>query len=139
MWESSICTLNCLRTDGSIMLVLFVSWYLHVRNRFRDTLSQRFNGHILEQSWTEFTIYLRKRTSTWLWVCTSCEKEYTRRKANGRFRCRTYSTILTDVATRRKQTKQVMISRRVEVPSCTGVTIMVSHPAVLASLQSVLP
>ena len=77
--------------------------YLHaIGNRFHDA---HFRN--LELQWPhsgadrgrEFTIYLRKRTATWLWVCTSCEKEYPRRKkANGRFRCRTCSTILTDVA-----------------------------------------
>ena len=76
--------------------------YLHaLGNRFHDA---HFRN--LELQWPhsgagrgrEFTIYLRKRTATWLWVCTSCEKEYPRRKkANGRFRCRTCSAILTDV------------------------------------------
>ena len=76
--------------------------YLHaLGNRFHDA---HFRN--LELQWPhsgadrgrEFTIYLRKRTATWLWVCTSCEKEYPRRKkSNGRFRCRACSTILTDV------------------------------------------
>ena len=77
--------------------------YLHaLSNRFHDA-----NFRNLELQWPhagaergrEFTKYLRKRTATWLWVCKSCEKEYPRRrKANGRFRCRTCSTILIDVA-----------------------------------------
>ena len=81
--------------------------YLHaLGNRFHDA---HFRN--LELQWPhsgadrgrEFTIYLRKRTATWLWVCTSCEKEYPRRKkANGRFRCRTCSTILTDVANKQE-------------------------------------
>ena len=76
--------------------------YLHaLGNRFHDA-----NFRNLELQWPhagaergrEFTKYLRKRTATWLWVCKSCEKEYPRRrKANGRFRCRTCSTILIDV------------------------------------------
>ena len=76
--------------------------YLHaLGNRFHDANFrnlERYWPHAGAERGREFTRYLRKRTATWLWVCTSCEKEYPRRrKANGRFRCRTCSTILTDV------------------------------------------
>ena len=76
--------------------------YLHaLGNRFHDTAF-----HQLEQLWPfpgsergrEFTQLMRQKSATWLWVCTTCDKKYPRkRKANRRFRCRTCSTILTDV------------------------------------------
>ena len=76
--------------------------YLHaLGNRFHDVAFRR-----LEQLWPhdgaergrEFTQFLRQRMATWLWVCTTCDKKYPRkRRANGRFRCRACSTILVDV------------------------------------------
>ena len=76
--------------------------YLHaLGNRFHDSEFRR-----LEDKWPsygsdrgrEFTQFLRQRSATWLWVCATCDKKYPRkRKANGRFRCRICSTILTDV------------------------------------------
>lgn len=76
--------------------------YLHaLGHRFHDST---FRG--LEQMWPhngaergrEFTQYLRQRTASWLWVCKTCDNKYPRkRRANGRFRCRTCSTILIDV------------------------------------------
>ena len=76
--------------------------YLHaLGNRFHDAAFRR-----LEHLWPhggaergrEFTQFLRQRMATWLWVCTTCDKKYPRkRRANGRFRCRACSTILVDV------------------------------------------
>ncbi|MED5496843.1 MAG: hypothetical protein VX872_04680, partial [Candidatus Thermoplasmatota archaeon] len=76
--------------------------YLHaLGNRFHDAAFRR-----LEQLWPhegaqrgrEFTQFLRQRTATWLWACTTCDNKYPRkRRANGRFRCRACSTILVDV------------------------------------------
>ena len=41
---------------------------------------------------------LRKERASWLWVCTTCEKEYPRQKpGKGRYLCRTCRTVLKDV------------------------------------------
>lgn len=76
--------------------------YLHaLGNRFHDATFRR-----LEQLWPhkgaergrEFTQFLRHKTASWLWVCTTCDNKYPRkRRANGRFRCRACSTILVDL------------------------------------------
>ncbi|MBG45346.1 MAG: hypothetical protein CMB76_02360 [Euryarchaeota archaeon] len=45
-----------------------------------------------------FTEMLRKERASWLWVCTTCEKEYPRQKpGKGRYLCRTCRTVLEDV------------------------------------------
>jgi len=76
--------------------------YLHaLGHRFHDATFRQ-----LEQLWPHngaergrnFTQFLRQRTATWLWVCTSCNNKYPRKtRANGRFRCRACSTVLVDV------------------------------------------
>ena len=77
--------------------------YLHaLGNRFHDATFRKLESHWPfsgSQRGREFTQFLRKRSATWLWVCTTCNKKYPRkRKSNGRFRCRTCSTTLVDVA-----------------------------------------
>ena len=47
---------------------------------------------------SKFTEMLRKEKATWLWICSTCEKEYPRQKpGNGRYLCRTCRTVLKDV------------------------------------------
>ena len=47
---------------------------------------------------SRFTEMLRKERASWLWVCTTCEKEYPRQKpGKGRYLCRTCRTVLKDV------------------------------------------
>lgn len=76
--------------------------YLHaLGNRFHDAAFRRLERlwpHYGAERGREFTQFLRQRTATWLWVCTTCDKKYPRkRRANGRFRCRACSTTLIDV------------------------------------------
>lgn len=76
--------------------------YLHaLGNRFHDVAFRRLERlwpHYGAERGREFTQFLRQRTATWLWVCTTCDKKYPRkRRANGRFRCRACSSILVDV------------------------------------------
>ncbi|MDC0056114.1 hypothetical protein OAJ94_03580 [Deltaproteobacteria bacterium] len=45
-----------------------------------------------------FTELMRRENATWLWVCSSCEKEYPRRKKGaGKYRCRNCNVILKDI------------------------------------------
>ena len=45
-----------------------------------------------------FTQYLRRRSADWLWTCTTCANQYPRKKrSNGRYKCRTCSTVLIDI------------------------------------------
>ena len=45
----------------------------------------------------EFTENLRRKRAVWLWVCTTCERNYPRQKpSKGRYRCRQCSTVLVD-------------------------------------------
>ena len=47
---------------------------------------------------SKFTEMLRIERATWLWICSTCEKEYPRQKpGKGRYLCRTCRTVLKDV------------------------------------------
>lgn len=47
---------------------------------------------------SDFSLYLRKIRSKWMWRCPSCQKEYFRsRRGNGRYRCRECQAVLVDV------------------------------------------
>ncbi len=54
-----------------------------------------------------FTKHLRRRSADWLWTCTSCDTEYPRKKrSNGKYKCRTCSTVLIDIKNVGEQSKQ---------------------------------
>lgn len=45
-----------------------------------------------------FTQHLRRLSADWLWTCTTCTNQYPRKKrSNGRYKCRTCSTVLVDI------------------------------------------
>ena len=45
-----------------------------------------------------FTQHLRRLSADWLWTCTTCGNQYPRKKrSNGRYKCRTCSTVLVDI------------------------------------------
>ena len=117
---------NCLRTDGSITLVLFC-----IMNTFMlwgtDSMMHTFailscNGHILEQIVdvnlpSIFASELQHGYGFVLHVKRNTLDERKRMVVSDVAPARQF---LPTWRTCRKQTKQVMISRRVEVPSCTG-------------------
>ena len=56
------------------------------------------------QMGSEFTEMLRKEKASWLWVCSTCKKEYPRQKASrGRYLCRICRTVLQDIPNKASQ------------------------------------
>lgn len=56
------------------------------------------------QMGSEFTEMLRKEKASWLWVCSTCNKEYPRQKASrGRYLCRICRTVLQDIPNKASQ------------------------------------
>ncbi len=60
----------------------------------------------LENAWDDpdrsrgkaFTELMRRANAKWLWVCSSCSKEYPRRKkSSGNYKCRSCNVVLKDV------------------------------------------
>ena len=76
--------------------------FLHVLGmRFHNTAFRRVESLWPHQGATDgkmFTQHLRRLSADWLWTCTTCETQYPRKKrSNGRYKCRTCSTVLVDI------------------------------------------
>ena len=126
MWKPSIYTHNYSRTGGSITLALFCIMSTFMLSEI-DSMMHTFailscNGHILEQIVDGnlpfiFVSELQLGYGFVLRVKRNTLDERNRTGVSDVVPVRQFSPMC---RTCRKQTKQVMISRRVEVPSCTG-------------------
>ena len=76
--------------------------FLHVLGmRYQNATFRRVEALWPNQGATvgkAFTQHLRRLSADWLWTCTTCGNQYPRKKrSNGRYKCRTCSTVLVDI------------------------------------------